>query len=182
MMQKNGFSILELLIVIAIMGILSAVIVPNLQRRTPRYEREQFITRFNSLVLLAWQQAITTYTNHRVSIDFEKNRIQVFVEQKDSLSSRSVYVPLSLGTTSTLEIPGTIVFKQCIIEGVDELKRGEGKKTAEVWFYVIPDGRTQSVIINAVDTKDMHNNKPRPFSLVLNPFSAQFETYDSFQK
>jgi hypothetical protein len=55
-------------------------------------------------------------------------------------------------------------------------------KTEEMWFYVIPGGMAQDVIINFIDTKDLYNNAPRSVGLVLNPFSAQFKIYDTFQK
>ena len=72
--------------------------------------------------------------------------------------------------------------KQFNIEGFDEMSRyGVGRKTTEMWFYIMPDGLTQEVTINALDTKDLKNNKPRPFSLVLSPFSAIFKYYDTFQ-
>ena len=55
-------------------------------------------------------------------------------------------------------------------------------KTASVWFYIIPEGMVQNVVINMTDTKDVRDNQARPVGLILNPFSAQLKIYDSFQK
>ena len=67
------------------------------------------------------------------------------------------------------------------IENFDEIGKYLGnKKAARVWFFISPDGKTQSVIVNLID--QTNNENPYLLSLVLNPFSGQFEVYDSFQK
>src|SRR6185312_12466180 len=75
MNNKDGFTLLEILIVVLIIGVLGAVITPNLKQTTPRYEREEFIARFNALTQLAWQQALSTDKTHQVSIDIGKKTI-----------------------------------------------------------------------------------------------------------
>jgi hypothetical protein len=40
----------------------------------------------------------------------------------------------------------------------------------------------QDVVMNFIDTKDTQDGKPLQVGLVLNPFTAQFKTYDTFQK
>src|SRR2546428_6968481 len=74
---KAGFTLLELLITIAIIAMLSAIIVPNLQRATPRYEREAFVARFNTLVQYGWQQSLVTHKVQRITVDIGKKIITV---------------------------------------------------------------------------------------------------------
>ena len=83
--KRQGFSLLELLVAIAIIGVLSAIIVPNVQRSTPRYERESFIARFNSLVQYGWQQALSTHKVQRINVDIGKKLISLTVasDEKD---------------------------------------------------------------------------------------------------
>jgi hypothetical protein len=40
----------------------------------------------------------------------------------------------------------------------------------------------QNVVINFLDTQDLRDDQPRQVALVLNPFTALFKTYDTFQK
>lgn len=182
--RQAGFSLLELLVVIAIIGILSAVIMPNIQRSTPRYEREAFIARFNSLVQYGWQQALVTHKVQRITVDVGKKLLTLMTDsgEKDR-SGEMVFKPIPDAVSDTESIiPDQIQIKQFFIEGFDMMAKFARSKTASVWFYIIPEGMVQSVVINFMDTNDLRDNQPRPVALVLNPFTAQFKTYDTFQK
>jgi prepilin-type N-terminal cleavage/methylation domain-containing protein len=184
MNKKSGFTLLELLIVILIIGILGAVIMPNLKRSTPRYEREAFIARFNALTQLAWQQALVTNKTQQISIDIAKRTIFILADtgEKDR-SDNSIFKPVTeLVQDTSLLIPEQIEFKQFFIEGFDMMAKFTRSKTEEMWFYIIPEGMAQDVIANFVDTKDTRDDAPRPVGLILNPFNAQFKIYDVFQK
>jgi prepilin-type N-terminal cleavage/methylation domain-containing protein len=181
---NKGFTLLELMIVIAIIGLISAVIAPKFQGKTPRYERELFIARFNTLVQYGWQQALITHKIHRINIDVGKKLITLTVqsEEKDK-TGESGYKPLVNPVQETeCIIPDQIIIKQFFIEGSDMMAKFSRSKTASVWFYIIPEGMVQNVVVNFNDTKDLLNNQARPVGLVLNPFSAQFKVYDAFQK
>jgi prepilin-type N-terminal cleavage/methylation domain-containing protein len=180
----RGFSLLELLVVIAIIGILSAVIMPNIQRSTPRYEREAFIARFNTLVQYGWQQSLATHLVHRITVDVGKKIITLTVatDQKDT-SGDFVFKPIPDAVyDTTCDIPEQIQIKQFFIEGFDMMTKFSRAKTASVWFYIMPEGLAQNVVINFIDTKDMRNDQPLSVGLELNPFIALFKTYDTFQK
>ena len=184
MKTKKGFTLLEILIVIALIGILGTVLMPNFQRKTPRYEREAFIARFNSLVHYGWQQALLTHKVHRVTVDVGNKIITLAVDsgEKDR-SGQDEFKLIANAVQDTLcSIPEQISIKQFFIEGFDMMTKFARSKTASVWFYIVPEGMVQNVVINFTDSKDTKDDKPRPVGLVLNPFSALFKTYDTFQK
>jgi len=182
--NRRGFSLLELLVVIAIIGILSAVIMPNIQRSTPRYEREEFIARFNTLVQYGWQQSLITHMVHRVHVDVAKKMITLTIatDEKDK-SGEPVFKPIPDAAYDTeCVIPEQILIKQFFIEGFDMMTKFGRSKSASVWFYIVPEGMVQNVVINFMDTKDVRDDQPLSVGLVINPFTAQFKTYDTFQK
>lgn len=183
--SKSGFTLLEILIAITLIGVMAVVVVPNLLRFSPKHEREKFLTALDGITQFAWQTALSTNSLHRVEFDFGKKRISISgATQKKDAKGQPLFEPAKqtyLGTAFT--IPSNIDIKQFIIEGYDELSRFSGRKTQESWFYIMPDGMTQAVTINFTDSKDtLANGKPRSFGLVLNPFTAQFRRYDAFQK
>lgn len=181
-MNKSGFTLLELLVVMVVIGLLATILMPNL--RTPGYERKQFIGRLNALTRLGWQNALITNKVQRVQFDFAAHTVQLQSARDKSESSDELqFGPLKeIALNTSFTIPEQIEVRQFFIEGFDEMSRFSGRKTGEVWFYIVPDGMAQEVIINFFDTKDTIEGKVRPVSLVLNPFTVQFKEYDSFQK
>lgn len=179
--NRRGLSLIELMIAIAVVGIMMAAIVPLLQQDVG-HERKQFVARLNSVVQLAWQQAIITHDVHRILFNFKEHTAVVERNTTPSpMHSKLTFVPIN-DPLGTMRWADHIVIRQFIVEGYDELKRFSGRATDTAWFYIIPDGMTQQVTINGIDKNDLLNNRPRQFGLELNPFMAQFKEYDSFQK
>lgn len=179
--QHKGFTLIEILIAIAIVAIMMASLAPFL-RQQPGYERKQFIARLNTLVQAAWQQAVITRAVHRILFDF-KNRMARVERIAPTSSVQKLDFQPAQGPDMQISWSSTIIIKQFLIEGFDEMKRFTGRSIETIWFYVIPDGMTQQVTINGIDKEDtLDDDRPRPFGLVLNPFLAQFKEYDTFQK
>lgn len=183
LMNKTGFTLIEVLVAIVLIGILAAVVVPNLYHRVPSYERKQFIAQLNELMLTAWQNAIITHKIHKVDVDFGKQKIQLFIARDGEKRKKELeFEPLTgLALDTSIALPENIEIKNFYIEGFDEMARFAAG-TGGAWFFIVPEGLSQEVTINFVDTKDTINGKLRPTGLVLNPFTAQFKIYDSFQK
>jgi hypothetical protein len=107
--------------------------------------------------------------------------VQAESEKKDP-QGNALFEPLKGAyVRSSYTWPSNLVIHHFYIEGVDEMTRRKGG-AGSIWFFVMPEGLTQSVIINLVDTKNKIHKKPLAIGLVLNPFAAQFDRYDIFQK
>lgn len=184
-LKKNraGFSLLELLIVIAIAGVMGAAFISLLSSMQPGYARKQFVSKVNALVQFGWQQAVITRKVHRVLFDIKNRKASLEIESEKSTQSKVVFEPLKKSFMSTsMTWSDSIIIKQLLIEGFDEMKRFAGGKTETVWFYIVPDGMVQAVTINFLDKEQLIDGKPKPVGLVLNPFTAQFRVYHAFVK
>jgi len=181
--NRSGFTLIEIMVTLLIIGLMVAIVSPNFRRRQPEYERKQFLSSLNALMRLAAQQAAVTHKLHRVYFDFERGKEKVMVQikgegqdEKGQQIFKTIKAPY---LHSTLTWPKTLPPQSFIIEGTDELAQKTDKK---IWFFIMPEGLTQNVIINVYDKNPAYRGKPKQIGLVLNPFSAQFKIYESFQK
>lgn len=183
--SKSGFTLIEILVAIALVGLLATVVIPNFKNLSASKDRQTFIGQLNALTLFAWQQALITRKMHAMVFDIKKRMIRVEATTGELKEGKPILAPLKRAHLKTaIAVPKNIEIKNFVIEGYDEIGRaGQGAETIETFFYIMPDGLTQRVTINFIDTKDKNSaKKPRQFGLVLNPFNGQFKAYDSFQK
>ena len=184
-MSKHGFTLIEILIAVALMTIMAVVIVPNLGTKKAGQERTAFLARLNSLTQLAWQNALVQNKLYKVLFDFKKKTVSLEQEttQKDS-KGQPKFEPVQVTYLETsIPWPAYLHIKNFFIEGFDEATRFGGRDTGETWFFVVPDGMTQRVVINVTDSEDRDaSGRPKKIGLVLNPFNAQFIAHDTFKK
>ncbi len=179
-----GFLLVQVVLAIAIVALALAVAIPGLTARMPLYEQREFVSKLNAFMAEAWQQGLTSQKTQKVLFDMDRR--QVLLEQEthdlDAANGEPLYKPVPLQYTPTLTWPETLEFRQFFIQGVDELASSSHRTTHGLWIYVLPEGMAQEVIINVVNTKNPPpNEEGRKFSLVLNPITVQFKTYDEFQ-
>lgn len=183
--NKPAFTLLELLLVVLIMGILISIALPALKNRQPYQEREQFLSQFNTLMSVAWRNAITTGKASKVVFTFNpKGDGSIVVEELTNQKDRDgnpISRPVKLANAH-MRLPLRYQIKNFFVERFDEAKRFVGRPTGQTWFFIMPNGLAQEVIINLVDSRDKVGGKGRPVGLVLNPFTAQFKIYNEFQK
>lgn len=180
-MKRSGFTLIEIVVVIVIIGIMAAIIVPNLRGPTALYERKAFIEKFNSLLFLGWQQALITHTIQEIKYNIKEKKISLLsVPSFKSDGTPEEKEPKGLYRPTVISIPEQFELINFFIEGYDEMSKGD---RAAIYFFIMPDGLAQDVIINISDTKDpLPNGDPRPVGLELNPFTVQLKTYDTFRK
>lgn len=175
-MRSKGFTIIELVIVIVLIGLIASVVIPNLSGPTARAERAAFVADLNSLLYFGWQQALITGTIHLVDFDFSKKAIVLKIaEGFESGKPKSRQAKAEYRSTD-MAWPERYELKNFFIEGVQQ-------NANAFYFYIMPDGLAQDIIINFFDTKDvLADGSPRQVGLVLNPFSVRLREYDTFQK
>lgn len=183
--NKSGFTLIELIVAIAILGAVAAVSIPQIVRRAqPSFERTQFIARFNALLSFALQQTVMTQKMHKIVVDFGKKKAHVEGEigGPDARTGQGEFKPVSGAyITPEISIPDNLELKSLFIDNQEELTT-QRKDTAQFFFFLVPEGLVQDVIMNLVDKKDVYEGKAHRVGLVLNPFLAQLRVYDSFQK
>lgn len=185
MLGKNnvpGYSLTQLVFVMAIVAVLGAVALPNLLQRMASYERKAVVTRLNACMAEVWQQGLASQKIQKVAFDL-KNRAICLEQESDEIdpvTQDAVYKPVLAKYAGRITWPESFQIKQFFVQGVDEMLSQQ--QTDTVWFYILPGGMAQEVIINLSDTKNAARDQDgKKMSLVLNPFTVQFKTYDDFQ-
>ena len=184
-MRNQGFTLIEIVVAIAIIGFMAAIVVPNMFGPTASAERKSFIAKVNGLLFLGWQQALITHKIHMVTFDIAHKKVFLEVIESVGSDNKPKTTPVKINYQSTSIVwPEQFEMQNFYIEGFDEVKTNMATKTAEKYFfYIMPDGLAQDVTINIFDTKDiLPSGSARPVGLVLNPFSVQLKEYDAFQK
>jgi len=179
---SSGFTLIEILVAIALIAIMATVVIPNLRPRDPVKERQSFIARLNALTRMAWHGTLSTGKTHQIFVDLEQRKVQLKIDTgKTDSQADPIFEPVKGSFINTaLTWPKNLEIKNFAIEGYDEMERTG--PAGKLWFFVVPGGLAQAVTINMIDSNDKVGGRARTVGLVLNPFSAQFKTYDTFQK
>jgi prepilin-type N-terminal cleavage/methylation domain-containing protein len=180
--KKSGFSLLELLLVMAIVAVLALLLFSNAQFQRPGTDRDKFFLGLNAIMQVAWQQTVMTNELHRIFFDLKKRTARVErVKKEPSASAEKSFGPLKgMYAASSFSWPAILEIKEFVIEGQDKMKiAGAAGKTVEVYFYIIPGIVAQPVTINV---RERRGENSRNMGLVLNVFNGQFKRYDTFQK
>lgn len=171
--KKSGFSLIELMIVLLIIGLVSAIIIPNFVRKNPTKERNNFINSLNGLLFFAWQQSVTKNTAYKINFDTDNNIVTLLEGHFDSTKNETVYKSIKVSYfMTTVKIPDSIIIKKFIVEGFDEMKRFAGGKTTEIWFFVNNQGISQQISISLVSEEK--NKETKEYFYNINPFLVQF--------
>jgi prepilin-type N-terminal cleavage/methylation domain-containing protein len=177
---KAGFTLMEIAIGLAILGIASSIVIPSFQRQIVRYEQNKCFSTLDTFIAQAWINTLKTGKIHRIKVNLKSGNISIEMQKENDQGQLEYEKIPSLFSTADFYLPLYYHIINFYIDGVDECaQHGAGRSMEDVWFFVYPRGYTQSVIINISNEREQ---EAREIGLVLNPFRIQFEVYDGFQK
>lgn len=180
---QPGFSFIELMVVLALLGLLGAFVVPNIFKSNRGAEQKKLLISFKTMVQDATLRAITTNQIHQIFFDITNECIQLRIYDPQSLeSNQHKKFRLVKDSQFLTQIPffKQFVIKNFFINGVDEVK--VGNTMYDVSFYIMPDGTSQPIVINCIDENEIGSTQNPTFSIVVNPFYARVLTHETFQE
>ncbi len=175
--KVSGFTFIELIVAIALIAAMATVVVPNLWRQTPEEERLSFVAKLNSFVGLVWYNAIVTGKLHKITIDSNSGTL-VAESQIDQLTSQGElkFEPMQLDyQDGQMQLDPRFKLREIYINDRNAMDGSNDK----FWFYISSDGLAQAVRLNFTDQQVAKSEENNIYSLVLNPFSAQFKISDA---
>jgi type II secretory pathway pseudopilin PulG len=175
-----GVSFIEILVLLLLISMFMSFVAPRFLTNPRGKEKKEFFSQFSQLLSDTIYQAITSKKIHQVFFDFDHREIKVKIHtpSKEEQDKHKQFKPVPEGIFhSSTTIPERLVIKNFFIQGVDEM--GQGKVTHDAWFYIMPDGTSQTVTINIEDENEETNNQ---FAITINPFYSQAKLHDTFAK
>ncbi|MFC0522629.1 competence type IV pilus minor pilin ComGD [Pontibacillus salicampi] len=83
--KSSGFTFLEMLIVLAIMGVLLTISIPMTNRLQTSYKERMFLEQFKADVLLTQQQSMTTGDHYRIILYEQERYYRLYSENNHQL-------------------------------------------------------------------------------------------------
>jgi prepilin-type N-terminal cleavage/methylation domain-containing protein len=181
MQKKQGFTLLEMVIVLAIIGITMTIIVPSF-KRTGQAPLKQFIEDFSLFMRKTALRALEKNKELKIYINLKKRLIELHEESdKDKLTGEKRFAKITQQPfAKDLVIPESIEFKNAYITTATGTKDQLAQESDDFWFFITADGIAQEVVINLIDTTPKASQGQA--GLILNPFTLAVEQYNEFKK
>jgi len=178
--NTTGFSFIEILVVLLLLSIFISFAVPRFFSSRKGVVKKEFFSEFALVISDTLHQAIITKKIHQIFVDLDHHEIRVKQHHvmPDETDKHKQFKAVSPGIFhSQMLIPQQLSIKSFYIGDNDAIN--QGKTIHDVWFYIMPDGTSQAVIINLQDEEEQANNQ---FSIAINPFYSQVKLHDAFTK
>lgn len=179
--QQSGFSLLELMIVFALLAMLGALVVPNIFRVKPAAVQKEFLSSLDSLIQQTVARSVMEQKVHQVYFNIKEELVQMREKDPKSIerSTHKQFTQVKDAQYITqIAFSKDFKIKNFFINGIDEVNHAA--QLEDVLFYIMPDGTSQPVAVNIIHE---HENAAQDsnFSFVINPFYARMSVYETFQ-
>ena len=174
--RRSGFTLLEILLVMVVIGVVATMTLPRLFRKKPQAKWETVLDEVNNLVSYARQEAISNQNIYRLHFQTTRAggyRVQVEVESDDpEKPTQKLYTPTkSYYFNPQYTFPKSITI-QAVYHGREE-QLSQNRQHA--YCYVIPDGLVQEILIHLVRKEE--DEKESKVSFQMAPFFGKFELH-----
>ncbi len=107
--KTKGFTFIEMLVILVVLGLITAAATPNLIAFTKARDRKAFQLELKTLCLDAKQRAITTGTNYKISFSESENQVELrqAIEGEEPDALKTIPVPEDYEATN-LDLAGRI--------------------------------------------------------------------------
>ncbi len=177
--KQPGISFIEILVILLLVSIATSLTIPRFLANKPRAAQKKFFTEFSTLITDTVFQAVMNKTVYQVYFDLNKQTISIkkYNPKIENDNKHLKFDPVSKDIfKNEINIPTTFSIKNFFVQDKDEFI--SGMKMNDAWFYIMPDGNSQAVIININESNDQETK----FSITVNPFYSQVRLHDTFQK
>ena len=169
-----GFTLLEVIVIIVIIGIMVTSFIPRLVRRPVSSDWKTILDDFNNLITFARQEAISHQKICRLFFKTKSDGSALVVVQKEQVdsenSSRKIFKDIHSEYFPTQYSLSEYVKIESLYYGKDNLLDNPGEHGP--CCYVIPDGLVQDFLIRC---KRIYNGREAKASFKMNPFLGKFD-------
>ena len=178
--HRAAFTFIEIMVVMALIGVMAAFILPRFTHRTPKAEWPTIVEDLNNLVTFARHEAIVHHKNYRLTFTKNQQQVDITVEEEnpdqEHTGKKAYTTASSYYFDPTYTLNELVILKAFFNEKVKTLVEDE---KGVAYCYIIPDGLTQAITLHL-----FHKNQPdeKGVTLKLEPFSGMFTMEDGFIK
>ncbi len=169
-MRQAAFTLFEMMVVIALIGVIAAILIPRITNRKPNTEWLSVTREINNLLFFARQEAIAQHQIQRLVFNGKQTPHVIFIEH-EAVDSKNPehkhFKPLvSTYAKTRYELPDSIT-----ISGVLQGKRDLfAENNSQGYCYIVPDGLVQESWIRLTRFLD---EKKSEVTLQVMPFFGE---------
>jgi prepilin-type N-terminal cleavage/methylation domain-containing protein len=173
MPSSRGFSLIEMMAILMIIGLAIAIVAPRLSRRPRASEWTHILDELNNLAQFARQESIAEQVVFRLSFTRGKNKNPDIVVVEHQVKNNEKIGMAEFAHASSPYLKTQYSFRDNIrIRGVYLGKKEIFQENSQAFCYVVPDGLIQDVYIQVVR---FEHNKEELVTFKMLSFDGQFE-------